>query len=68
MIDVHAVFGRCRSVEPHSDMPLNGGTCWRAFGPNVDGTMVIGVGFEAFVDQDGNRIILCTVLPPRGKP
>lgn len=68
MLDVSMVFGHCRSVEPYGSMPRNDGTCWRVFGSNVDGTMEIGVGFEAFIGENAEkRIVLCTVLRPREK-
>jgi hypothetical protein len=48
---------------------MNGGSCWRFFGSNVDGTMEIAVGIEAYVGDDGQEmIILCTALPPGEKP
>lgn len=67
MLDVSMVFARCRTVIPTADPPRHDGTCWRAYGSNIDGTMEIGVGFEAYVGDNLNRIILCTVLPPREK-
>ena len=49
-------------------MPKNGGSCWRFFGLNIEGDAEIGVGIEAFHAEDGQeRIILCTVLPPKDK-
>src|SRR5450432_3652344 len=66
LTDVQCAIGRCRHVEPYSGMPLNGGSCWRFFGSNVDGTMEIAVGIEAYVGDDGQEmIILCTALPGR---
>jgi hypothetical protein len=69
--DVHHAIALARSVEAHESMPKNGGTCWRIYGSNVDGTHEIGVGIEAFTYSDGDEqrtmIIICTVLPPREK-
>jgi len=68
MADVHSVIGRCRIVEPYSAPPKNGGTCWRLWGSNVDGTLTFAVGVEAFRDGLGaEMLMLCTVLPPRKK-
>lgn len=68
MNDIYAVFSRRGRVEPYAAMAQNGGTCWRFSGLNVDGDAEIAVGIEAFDDGDGQeRIVLCTVLPPRGK-
>jgi len=68
IVDVSIVFMRCRSIEPFDEPSRHDGTCWRAHGSNVDGTMEIAVGFEAFIGNDGQEeIVLCTVLPPREK-
>ena len=68
MPDISMVFARCRSVESYPNVPKYDGTCWRAYGSNVDGTMEIAVGFEAYLRDDGTeRIILCTVIRPREK-
>lgn len=68
MPDISMVFARCRSVESYPEMPKHDGTCWRAYGSNIDGTMEIGVGFEAYIGSDGSeRVVLCTVIRPRGK-
>jgi hypothetical protein len=68
MNDIYAVFSRRGRVEPYAEMPKNGGTCWRFFGLNIDGDAEIAVGIEAFHDGDSQeRIILCTVLPPKEK-
>ncbi len=67
--DVDAVIGRSRRVEPYAAMPQNGGTCWRFFGRNVDGDKEIAVGIEAFEGAEGEeRLMLCTVLPPKDMP
>ena len=69
MSDVDVVFARRGAVEPYEAMPKNGGTCWRFFGLNIDGDLQICVGVEAYQDEDGEeRIVLCTVLPPKEKP
>ena len=68
MNDVEAIFSRRGRVEPYPAVGENGGTCWRFFGLNIDGDAEIAVGIEAFHDGDGQeRIILCTVLPPKEK-
>jgi hypothetical protein len=68
IVDVSIAFARCRSVEPFDEPARHDGTCWRAYGSNVDGTKEIAVGFEAFIgDGDQEEIVLCTVLPPREK-
>src|SRR5450432_2810292 len=68
MLDVHRAIGRSRSISPYPSMPKNGGTCWTFWGSNVDGTMTIGVGLEAFTSNDESEwVILCTVLPPEEK-
>lgn len=69
ILDIPVVFKRCSFIEPHTDMPKHDGTCWRAFGPNVDGTMELAIGFEAFIGDNGvERVVLCTILPPRERP
>lgn len=62
MLDVHAAIGRCSSVEPHTDMPRNGGSCWRIEGPDADGARTVAVGAEAFEKDGQRRVMLCTVF------
>ena len=62
MLDVHAAIGRCSTVEPHSDMPKNGGTSWRVTGPDADGERKITIGVEAFESEKQQRVILCTAF------
>ncbi len=67
-MDVTFAVNHCSYVEPYSVMPMRDGTCWRLFGANVDRTLEIAVGIEAYVDEDGQEMIaLCTVLPPGEK-
>lgn len=62
MLDVLHVLRRAATVEPHADPPRHDGTCWRVIGRDVDETRAIGVGVEAFTDDDGRRVALCTVI------
>lgn len=41
--------------------PLTSGTSWRITGPDHDGELT-SVGFEAFVDHLGQRILIVTVF------
>ena len=64
--DVHAAIQRCRSVEPHTDPPKRGGTCWRFWGRNVDGDREFAVGLETYVENGVAKVILlCTVIEAR---
>lgn len=56
----YAILQATRSA-PYKRTPLAGGTCWRLWGPDLEGTET-GVGFEAFQDHLGRRLLLMTVF------
>ena len=65
MLDALHVLGRAPHVDAHPDPPRHGGTCWRVIGRDVDGERTIAVGVEAFRDDLGRRLMLCTVIDTR---
>ena len=64
--DVLRVVRLARSVEPHMDPPKLGGTCWRIHGTDSDGR-AIGLGVEAYVDDDERWAFLVTVIVERAR-
>lgn len=56
----HAVVLAVRCA-PYERAPLAGGTCWRLWGPDLDEEETT-IGFEAFKDHLGRRILLMTVF------
>ena len=64
MFDVHTAIDRSTTAGPYPDgTPMNGGTCWRIVGPDVDGERTLGLGVEVYAAP--NRTIwitLCTVI------
>jgi len=63
MLDVHAVFIRCKAVEPYpAGACANGGTTWRVIGPDADGDRFIAIGIEAYVKGGTKWVTLCTVF------
>lgn len=62
MLDALHLLHRTPRVEAHPDPPRHGGTCWRVIGRHVDGERTIAVGVEAFHDERGHRLMLCTVI------
>ena len=57
----HAILHSTKCATYPSGKPLAGGTCWRLWGPDLDGEET-AVGFEAFEDHLGRRILLMTVF------
>jgi hypothetical protein len=68
MFDVHTAIDRSSRAEAYQDgTPMNGGTCWRVFGPDADGERTLGIGVEVY--SAPNRtvwITLCTVIEVEG--
>ena len=63
MADVHHAIVCATSVIPYTKKPPeHGGTCWRLFGPNLDDERQIAIGFEAFIDASGKRVVLVTAF------
>jgi hypothetical protein len=61
--DVHVAVAGMTRLEPYTrGTAQNGGTCWRAFGPNVDGTCTIAVGVEAYLDKRRHRVVVITLF------
>lgn len=61
--DVFAAVAHARSAEPYPSMPQHGGTCWRIHGRDADGDRVLGIGVEAFDDEEGQpSVVLCTIV------
>jgi len=49
MPDVHTAIDRSARAEAYQDgVPMNGGTCWRVVGPDVDGERTLGIGVEIY--------------------
>jgi hypothetical protein len=59
---LHAIASP-RALESYPDMPRHGGTCWRLFGRDMDGAKEVGVGFEAYVNEQGRWAVVCTIFP-----
>jgi hypothetical protein len=64
LVDVLHVIRVARSVEPHMDPPKMGGTCWRVHGADADGR-ALGIGVEAYLDDDARWAFLVTVIVER---
>jgi hypothetical protein len=60
--DLKRATAAATSCMPYSEPPQHGGTSWRVYGPDVDGACEIGVGYEAFRDHLGKRVVIVTVL------
>ena len=56
----HAIALATRCA-PYARVPLADGTCWRLWGFDLDGEET-AIGFEAFKDHLGRRILLMTVF------
>lgn len=56
----HAILHATQSA-PYNREPLAGGTCWRLWGLDLGGEDT-AVGFEAFQDHLGRRLLLMTVF------
>jgi hypothetical protein len=62
MDDFFAAIERATEVVPYDRRePVNGGTCWRVFGPSLSGD-ALAVGVEAFFDRKRRRIVVCTIF------
>jgi hypothetical protein len=68
MFDVHTAIDRSVRAEAYQDgTPMNGGTCWRVFGPDVDGDRTLGIGVEVYSAPNRSVwITLCTVIEAEG--
>lgn len=53
------------SIEPHDEMPKHYGSCWRVTGRNLDGEGQVAIGVEAYTDDDGRKVAVCTIFPVR---
>lgn len=65
MRDLLHAIAHPRAVESYPGMPMNGGTCWRLFGRDMDGEQEVAVGFEAYVNKQGRWAVLCTIFPAK---
>ncbi len=62
LLDVKYATARATRCEPYPNgNPSQDGTCWRITGMNLAGNELC-VGVEAFVDEDGHQVVLCTVF------
>lgn len=60
--DFHHVIAKAQRCASYPDgTPRAEGTCWRLWGPDTEGEETT-VGFEAFQDHLGRRILLLTVF------
>ena len=68
MLDVHTAIDRSVRAEAYRDgKPENGGTCWRVFGPDVDGERTLAIGVEVYSAPNRTAwITLCTVIEVKG--
>lgn len=66
MDDLLHALERPRTVEAYPGMPEHGGSCWRVFGRDLEGDQEVGVGVEAYLDEQGRWAVLCTIFPVRG--
>lgn len=68
MFDVHTAIDRSERAEEYRDgTPMNGGSCWRVFGPDADGTRTLGIGVEVYRAPNRSAwITLCTVIEVDG--
>jgi hypothetical protein len=68
MPDVHTAIDRSVRAEAYQEgVPMNGGTCWRVFGPDVDGERTLGIGVEVYSAPSRSVwITLCTVIEVEG--
>jgi hypothetical protein len=64
MFDVFSAVERATRLLAYDREAVHGGTCWRLFGPDVDGTREVALGFEAFLDKKRRRVVLCTLFDP----
>jgi hypothetical protein len=64
MFDVHTAIDRSSVAREYPDgIPENGGTCWRVFGPDVDGERNLAIGVEIYAAPNRTVwITLCTVI------
>jgi hypothetical protein len=61
LLDVVTAIQRGKRAEPYSEPPCQGGTCWRVHGSDSDGRR-LSVGVEAYLTDDGEWALLCTVF------
>lgn len=68
MFDVHTAIDRSVRAESYQDgKAMNGGTCWRVIGPDVDGERTLGIGIEVYSAPNRSVwITLCTVIEMGG--
>lgn len=63
MDDVYNVVEKpTKCTAYHNGTPRWGGTCRRVTGLDVDGTTVLAVGVEAYMDANNEMCILCIVM------
>jgi hypothetical protein len=63
MADVRSAIENPTEIRPYeSGSAVNGGTCWRITGKNIDGDRDVAVGIEAFEHKHKRRVCLCTVI------
>ena len=63
MADIRSAIDNPDETRPYEHgNAVNGGTCWRITGKNVDGDRSVAVGIETFAHKHKRRICLCTVI------
>lgn len=69
MLDVGTAIVRATAAERYKEqVARQGGTCWRIFGPDVEGERILGIGIETFLYRKRKRMMLVTVFGVNPRP
>jgi hypothetical protein len=62
ILEVKYATARATGCSPYPDgEPTQDGTCWRVTGKTMAGNELC-IGFEAFEDEAGEQVVICTVF------
>ena len=63
MKDVHHAIANAYGLREYTkNDPMDGGSCWRVFGPNLSGDHDLAIGVEAYPDDENPSVWLVTVF------